>query len=75
MENDRDMDQAFEAVRSFKPMDKAQVAELLGRSRSYAVDGRFELFKTSETFDGTAKNAKWLGEMAENVKKIAPTME
>ncbi len=75
MESQRDMDQAFEAVRSFKPMDKAQVAELLGRSRPFAIDGKYELFKISETFDGTAKNAKWLGEMAADVKKVAPVME
>ncbi len=33
-------------------MDKAQVAELLSRSRPYALDGKYELFKTSSAFDG-----------------------
>ncbi len=75
MENQRDMDQAFEAIRTFKPMDKAQVAELLSRSKDYALQGKFELFKTSATFDGTAKNAKWLGDDVAGVQKIAPTME
>ncbi len=75
MEKQRDLDQAFEAVKTFKPMDKAQVAELLDRSRPYALDGKFELFKTSSTFDGTAKNNKWLGSDVEAVQKLAPTME
>ncbi len=75
IESQRDLDQAFEAVKTFKPMDKATVAELLERSKPYALQGKYELFKTSATFDGTAKNAAWLGEDVESVKKLAPTME
>ena len=75
IQNQQDLDQAFEATRTFKPMAKAEVAELLSRSRPYAVEGKYELFKTSSTFDGTAKNANWLGEDVESVQKLAPTME
>ena len=75
IQNQRDLDQAFEAVKTFTPMDKATVAELLTRSRPYALEGKYELFKTSATFDGTAKNAAWLGEDVPGVKKLAPTME
>ena len=75
IENERDLDQAFQAATTFKPMDKSQVAELLERSRPYALQGKYELFKTSSTFDGTAKNNKWLGEDVESVQKLAPTME
>jgi len=75
IQNQRDLDQAFEAVKTFKPMDKATVAELLSRSKPYALEGKYELFKTSATFDGTAKNAAWLGEDVQGVKKLAPTME
>ena len=75
MENRRDLDQAFEAVRTFQPMDKEKVAELLARSRPYALDGKYELFKTSAVFDGTAKTAEWLGDDVEAVKKLAPIME
>ena len=75
VESQRDLDQAFEAVRSFQPMDRAAVAELLGRSRPYALDGKFELFKTSATFDGTAKNPQWLGNDVEAVNALAPVME
>ncbi|UDL96161.1 aldo/keto reductase [Lichenihabitans sp. PAMC28606] len=75
IENQQNLDQAFEAVKTFKPMDKAAVAELLARSRPYALDGKYELFKTSSTFDGTAKNAKWLGDDVSGVQDLAPTME
>jgi len=75
IQNERDLDQAFEAARTFKPMDKAEVGELLSRSRPYATQGKYELFKTSATFDGTAKNAAWLGGEVESVQKLAPKME
>ena len=75
MQSQRDLDQAFEAVATFKPMDKAMVAELLSRSKPYATEGKYELFKTSSTFDGTAKTNAWLGEEVEAVQKLAPVME
>ena len=75
MERQADLDQAFEAVARFKPMEKAAVAELLSRSRPYALEGKYELFKTSSTFDGTAKTNAWLGDEVESVQKLAPVME
>jgi len=75
IESQRDLDQAFEAVRTFKPMDKTAVAELLERSRPFALEGKFELFKTSALFDGTAKNAEWLGDDVDAVQELAPVME
>ena len=71
MESQRDMDQAFEAVATFQPMDKEKVTELLERARPYALDGKFELFKTSSTFDGTAKTNEWLGDEVEAVQKLS----
>lgn len=55
------LDQAFEAVRTFKPLTDAQVNSLLARTREAAATGKFELFKTTQHFDGTAANPKWLG--------------
>src|SRR5271154_133456 len=55
------LDQALTAVKTFKPMTQEQVTALLDRTRNAAADGRFELFKTSAHFDGTAANPKWLG--------------
>ncbi len=75
VESQRDLDQAFEAVRSFEPMDRAAVSNLLDRSRPHALEGKYELFKTSATFDGTAKNPQWLGEDVEAVNELAPVME
>jgi Predicted oxidoreductases (related to aryl-alcohol dehydrogenases) len=55
------LDQAFEAVKSFKPMTESQVAQLLEKTREAAQAGQFELYKISPHFDGTIANPKWLG--------------
>jgi uncharacterized protein len=55
------LEQALEAARTFKPMTQAEVVSLLDRTRVAASDGKFELFKTTSHFDGTAANPKWLG--------------
>jgi predicted aldo/keto reductase-like oxidoreductase len=54
--------QDLEAVKTFRPLTEKQVADLLARTAPAAADGRFERFKTTNGFDGTAKNPKWLGE-------------
>ncbi len=55
------LDQAFEAVRTFRPLDQAAVAALMDKSRVAASRGEFELYKVSNHFDGTAQNPQWLG--------------
>jgi predicted aldo/keto reductase-like oxidoreductase len=55
------LDQAIEAARTFNPITKEEVASLLSRTKQAALSGRFELYKTSQHFDGTAKNPQWLG--------------
>jgi predicted aldo/keto reductase-like oxidoreductase len=55
------LEQAFEAVRTFKPMSEGEIASLLGRTAEAASEGKFELFKTGNNFDATAHNPKWLG--------------
>jgi Predicted oxidoreductases of the aldo/keto reductase family len=55
------LEQALTAARTFKPLNDTQVAALLARTREAASEGRFELFKTSNRYDGTAANPKWLG--------------
>ena len=55
------LDQAFEAARTFKPLDQTQMNSLLARTATAASEGKFELFKTTSHFDGTAQNPKWLG--------------
>jgi hypothetical protein len=58
--------QDLEAVRTFRPLTKKPVADLLGRTAQAASRGKFERFKTTNAFDGTARNPNWLGE-ADNV--------
>jgi uncharacterized protein len=55
------LEQAFQAVQSFRPMDGQQVATILAKTKEAAMTGRFELFKTSSHYDGTIKNPSWLG--------------
>ncbi len=55
------LDQAFEAVRTFKPLTRPELDALVEKTRGAALSGRFELFKTTSVFDGTAQNPQWLG--------------
>jgi aryl-alcohol dehydrogenase-like predicted oxidoreductase len=61
IDSDTILDQALEAVRTFKPLSETQVAAILDRTREAAMTGNFELFKTTPHYDGTAANPKWLG--------------
>jgi hypothetical protein len=53
--------QDLEAVKTFRPLTEKQVDVLLARTAKAAAAGRFERFKTTNGFDGTAKNPRWLG--------------
>jgi len=55
------LEQACEAARTFKPMGEAEVTALLERTQSAAVDGKYELYKTTAHFDGTAHRPEMLG--------------
>ena len=55
------LDQAFEAARTFKPMGETDMAKLLDKTRQAAMTGKFEPFKTTAHFDGTAHHPEWLG--------------
>ncbi|MEO6181625.1 MAG: aldo/keto reductase [Verrucomicrobiota bacterium] len=61
MQSMKDLEQALEAARSFKPMNKEDISALLARTRNAAAFGKFELFKTGAMFDGTAQHPEWLG--------------
>jgi aryl-alcohol dehydrogenase-like predicted oxidoreductase len=64
------LDQAFEAVRTFHPMTPTEVESLLERTSVAAADGKFEPFKTTSIYDGTAENPQWLGEEPARVKEL-----
>src|SRR2546421_4623425 len=53
--------QDLEAVKTFRSLTDEQITALLARTAKVASDGRFERFKTTNGFDGTAQNPKWLG--------------
>ncbi len=55
------LEQALTAARTFKPMSQPEMAALLARTKDAANKGKYELFKTTPNFDGTAQNPKWLG--------------
>jgi uncharacterized protein len=55
------LDQALGAARNFRAMQSNEVAVLLAKTAQAAQSGRYELYKTSHTFDGTYQNPQWLG--------------
>ena len=57
----KDVQQAIDLGRSFKPLTESERAALLGKTAEVAKNGRFELYKTSTQFDGTTHNPQWLG--------------
>lgn len=66
------LDQAFEAVRTFRPMSAAERTALLARTAKAATRGEFEPFKTSSLFDATAMNPAWLGEEPQRIQELGP---
>ena len=61
------LEQAFTVAKNFKPMTQAEMTALLAKTKSAAMTGKYEKFKTDSRFDGTAKNPKWLGGMQEGM--------
>jgi aryl-alcohol dehydrogenase-like predicted oxidoreductase len=58
MEN---LEQALKAAKTFRPMAEPEVAALLAKTDVAARNGEYELYKTSNQFDGTVHNPQWLG--------------
>ncbi len=71
MEKPAILDQAFAVTQGFKPMPKDEQAALLAGTRDAAMTGKYEPFKTTNMFDGTAQNPKWLG--GDQAKEIDPS--
>jgi|SRR5579872_1242668 len=68
------LNQAFEAVKTFRPLNEEALAQLLNKSKAAAAKGQFELFKTTSHFDTTARHADWLGSDSSAVQKLAPQL-
>ena len=50
------LDQAFQAAKTFKPMDDQQLTALLDKTKDAAMNGKYELFKSTAHFDSTARH-------------------
>jgi len=66
------LDQAIEAVRTFRPLTGQQLDALLAKTAAAASSGYFEPFKTSSIFDSTAHNPQWLGEEPPQIRQLMP---
>ncbi len=60
-ESVKDVEQALEVARTFRPLSKDEVAAILAKTATAAANGQYEPFKTTNEFDGTAMNPQWLG--------------
>jgi hypothetical protein len=66
------LDQAIQAATTYQQVTKDQIAKILSKTRDAALNGDWELFKTSSVFDSTAQHLEWLGGVTEHVKAVAP---
>jgi predicted aldo/keto reductase-like oxidoreductase len=66
------LDQACEAVRTFRPMSDGEVQSVLSKTAVAATDGGYEPFKTTSIFDGTAQHPQWLGDEPQRVRQLKP---
>ena len=64
------LDQAVDAVHTFRPLSVPQREALLAKTRAVAARGEFEPFKTSSIFDSTATHPEWLGEEPQSVRNM-----
>jgi len=55
------LEQALGVARNFKPMTPQQKLAILERTAPASTDGKFEDYKSSNMYDGTFHNPKWLG--------------
>jgi aryl-alcohol dehydrogenase-like predicted oxidoreductase len=65
----KDLEQALDAARTFRPLDDDTIVRLLDRTAAAALQGEFEMFKTTSVHDGTAEHPEWLGEESARVQR------
>lgn len=56
------VDQAMQAVETFKPLSHDQVSRLLEKTKAAALSGVFEPFKSTTEYDSTAQHPHWMGD-------------
>jgi len=67
------LDQALDALSTFRPLSVPQREALLAKTRAAAAHGEFEPFKTSSIFDSTATHPDWLGEEPQRLRAMMQT--
>jgi len=72
IDNQRILNQAFDAVKTFHPLGEHELAAIVAKTRQVVAEGKYELFKTSSHFDTTARHPDWLGDDNPGVQKLAP---
>ncbi len=72
-ESMKDLEQALTAARTFKPMSAEEVKSILDKTAEAASAGKYELFKTTSIYDGTAVHPEWLGEEPKEVQRVVQT--
>ena len=72
-ESMEDLEQALNAARTFKPLSDEQVKSILDKTAEAASRGKYELFKTTSVYDGTAVHPEWLGEEPKEVQRVVQT--
>jgi aryl-alcohol dehydrogenase-like predicted oxidoreductase len=55
------LDQALGAARAFRPLSTEQVAALRAATAKLAARGDYEVYKTTDHFDGTSHHPEWMG--------------
>ena len=55
------LEQALGVARNFKPMDQQQKIATLQKTAPAGMAGKFEQYKSSQIYDGTANSPQWLG--------------
>lgn len=66
------LDQAFEAVRTFPEIKKKDIDRILAKTKTEAMRGKYEPFKTSSIFDGTATHQDWMGKEPKRLRDLMP---
>jgi aryl-alcohol dehydrogenase-like predicted oxidoreductase len=61
IDDEQILNQALEAAKTFKPFTREELAALLAKTRPDNTTGRNEIFKTTNSYDGTARRPDWLG--------------
>ncbi|HET9635394.1 MAG TPA: aldo/keto reductase [Gemmatimonadaceae bacterium] len=64
------LNQAIDTLASFQPLTESETQAILARSKPAAVDGEYELFKTTSIFDSTASHPDWLGEEPKRIREM-----